>query len=174
MLRKLSDTEAARLRQSVSRVTVLKEDRGYDFDSSWTQAQGWCVVPVEDNGHFVDEEVVRITRALNGAGCTSCFAIGAPELPAEFANAYELSVSDEDFDQFNSEFGVLRALLTDASLSWAISCNEWFNLFAGPEHLVEQMIGVPVDEARKNFAAYARVVEQGGTEGLMQVARTYS
>lgn len=173
MLRKLSDLEAARVRDLILGMTIPEQDRGYDFNPAWIQERGWCVVPVEDSGHFADEEIRRIVPALNAAGHMSCLAIGAPDLPAEFANVYELSVSEEDFEAFNVEFGVLRVLLTDTGLSWAISCNEWFNLFAGPESLVEQMLGASIDGARRDFLAYAGVVEQGGTEGLMRVARQY-
>jgi hypothetical protein len=174
MLRKLSDFESERVRDLFRGMTVPDQDRGYDFNSEWILERGWCVVPVEDRGHFADEEIRRIASALNAAGFTSCFAIGAPELPAEFANAYELSISEEDFEAFNAEFGVLRVLLTETDLSWAISCNEWFNLFAGPERLVEQMLGASIDGARRDFLVYAGLVEQGCTEGLMRVARQYS
>lgn len=174
MLRKLSDLDAARIRDLIPEMTLPERDRGYGFNPEWIERRRWCVIPVEDSGHFADEEISHIIPALNAAGCTSCFAIGAPDLPAEFAHVYELSVSEEDFQVFNAEFGILRVLLTDAGLSWAISCNEWFNLFAGPESLIEQMLGVPLDGARRDFLAYAGLVEQGGTEGLMRVARQYS
>lgn len=174
MLRKLSESDAARVRDLILGMAVPEQDRGYDFNPEWIKERGWCVVPIEDAGHFADEEIRHIVPALNTAGYPSCFAVGAPDLPAEFANVYELSVCEEDFEAFNGEFGILRGLLTDAGLSWAISCNEWFNLFAGPQSLIEQMLGVPIDDARRDFLAYAGVVEQGGTEGLMRVARQYS
>src|SRR5581483_2080452 len=116
MLKKLSDFDAARVRDLVTGMTIPEEDRGYDFNPEWVQRRGWCVVPAEDSGHFADEEIRRIVQALNAVSCTSCFAIGAPDLPAEFANAYELSVSEEDFEAFNAEFGILRVLLTDTDL----------------------------------------------------------
>lgn len=174
MLRKLSDFDAARVRDLIVGMAVSEQDRGYDFNPEWIQSRGWCIVPVEDGSHFTDEEIRRIVPVLDAAGCKSCFAIAAPDLPAEFANVYELSVSEEDFEVFNAEFGILRVLLTNADLSWAISCNEWFNLFAGPEGLLEQMLGVSINRARREFLAYAGVVEQGGSEGLMRVARQYS
>jgi len=151
-----------------------KNDSGYDFNPEWIQNRGWSIVPVEDSSHFTDEEIERIVAALNATGHKSGFAIGALDLPTEFANVFELSISEGGFKTFNAEFGILRFLLTDASLSWAISCNEWFNLFAGPESLIEQMLGVPINIARRDFLAYAGLVEQGGSEGLMLVARKYS
>lgn len=174
MLKKLSDFEATRVRDLIRRMTIPEQDRGYDFNPEWIHERGWHVVPVEDSGHFADEEISRIVPVLTAAGITSCFAVGALDLPPEVATVYELSVSGEDFEAFNAEFGIFRVLLTNADLSWAISCNEWFNLFAGPESLIEQMLGVPIDCARRDFLAYAGVVEQGGTEGLMRVARQYS
>jgi len=174
MLTKLMEFDGNRMRDLVSGMTIFQGDSGYEFNPEWVQKRGWCVVPVEDSGHFADEEIGRIVPALDAAGFISCFAIGALDLPAEFANVHELSVSEEDFEAFNAEFGILRVLLTDTGLSWAISCNEWFNLFAGPKSLVEQMLGVPIDVARRDFLAYASLVEQGGTEGLLRVARQYS
>ncbi len=174
MLMTLAEFDAARMRDLVRGMTIFQNDSGYDFNPEWVQKRGWCVVPVEDSGHFADEEIGCIVPALNAAGIRSCFAIGAPDLPTEFANVHELSVSEQDLQAFNAELGILRVLLTDTALSWAISCNEWFNLFAGPKSLIEQMLGVPIDAARRDFLAYARLVEQGGTEGLMRVARQYS
>jgi hypothetical protein len=174
MLRKLSDLKAARVRDFIVGMAVPEQDRGYNFDPEWIQNRGWCVVPVEDSSHFNNEEIRCIISALDTAGSKLCFAIAAPDLPTEFANVYELSVSEEGFEAFNAEFSIFRVLLTATDRSWAISCNEWFNLFAGPEGLVERMLGVSIGEARREFLAYAGMVEQGGTEGLMRVARQYS
>jgi hypothetical protein len=161
MLKRLSDFESARVRNLILGMATPEPSRGYDLNPAWVQNRGWCIVPVEDSGHLADEEIERIVPALRAAGFVSCFAIGAPDLPADFANVHELFVSEEDFKAFNREFGVLRVLLTSADLSWAISCNEWFNLFGGPENLIEKMLGVPIDRARRDFLEYAGAVEQG-------------
>jgi hypothetical protein len=174
MLKKLSDFEISRLRKLIREMTTPQQDRGYDFNPAWVQKRSWSVVPVEDSGHFAEEEISRIVPALFSAGCGSCFSVGAPEMPAEFASSYELSASQDDFRAFNAECGVLRVLLTNADLSWAISCNEWFKLFACPPSLLEHMLGCSIEEARREFLAYAGMVEQGGSEGLMRIARQYS
>ena len=129
MLRKLSENEADTIRDLIHAMVRPREDRGFDFQESWVKEREWCVVPVEDSGHFASEEISNVVGALTAAGKGSCFAVGAPELPAEFRVVCEIPISEAGLRAFNLEFGVLRALLTDADLSWAISCNEWFNLF---------------------------------------------
>jgi hypothetical protein len=56
---------------------------------------------------------------------------------------------------------------------WAISCNEWFNLFAGPPTFVERMLGLPIQQSREEFLAYAKLVEQGPEGPLVEIARFY-
>jgi hypothetical protein len=59
--------------------------------------------------------------------------------------------------------------------SWAISCNELYNLFAGEQSLVEAMLGIPVEEARKRFLAFAEPLASGNTEyPLLKAAQHYA
>ena len=174
MLKKLSDSEATQIQHLVVQMAALREDRGYDFDHVWIQQKDWIVVPVEDTGHFAEEEINDIVSSLNSAGHFTCLAVGTPDLPPPLPRAYEMAVSVEDFRTFNAECGLFRFLLTDEKLLWAISCNEWFNLFAGPPALVEAMLGMSVAKARADFLDYARLVEGGAEKGkLVQAAEEY-
>jgi hypothetical protein len=66
-------------------------------------------------------------------------------------------------------------LLTEDTRSWAISCNELYNLFAGEQSLVEAMLGIPVEEARKRFLAFAEPLASGNTEyPLLKAAQHYA
>lgn len=172
-MHRLPENEAARLRELVRKMTTLSEQRGYEFDSAWVEKHGWVIVPVENTGHLAEEEIDRIVPALNSTGHLTCVAIGAIELPDPLPTAYELAVSHDDLRAFNGECGAFRFLLTDGELSWAISCNEWFNLFAGPRPLIEQMLGASIKQAREEFLEYATVVEQGSEGQLVQIARQY-
>lgn len=172
-MRRLLDNEAARLRELVRKMTTLSEQRGYEFDSAWVEQHGWVVVPVENTGHLAEEEIDRIVPALNSTGHLTCVAIGAIDLPDPLPTVYELAASHDDLRAFNGDCGAFRFLLTDRELSWAISCNEWFNLFAGYPPLIEQMLGASIRQAREEFLEYATVVEQGSEGRLVQIARQY-
>lgn len=172
-MRRLLENEVARSRELVREMATLTEDRGYDFNSAWLEKHNWVVVPVEDTGHFAEEEIARIVPALVSTGHPECLAIGALDLPDPLPTCFEFSISADELRAFNTECGIFRFLLTCPELSWAISCNEWFNLFAGPPALVEEMLGISIGQAREEFLEYAKVVEQGSEGGLVRLSRMY-
>jgi hypothetical protein len=172
-MRRLRDEEIARLRDAVRTMASLSEDRGYEFNRDWVQSHGWVVVPVEDTGHFAEEEIERIVAALSSAGHQRCLALGALDLGETLPSGFEVAISADDLRAFNEECGIFRFLIASPDLSWAISCNEWFNLFTGPAALVQQMVGAPIERALEEFLDYARVVEQGPEGHLVQIARQY-
>jgi hypothetical protein len=172
-MRRLPDVESAQARKLIREMATLTEDGGYRFDPAWLLKHRWVVVPAEDSGHFADEEISRIVAVLSSQEHLTCLAIGAHDWPAPLPRSYELAISVDDFRAFNAECGIFRFLLTDAGCSWAISCNEWFNLFAGPPAFVEQMLGVPIPQSREEFLEYAKLVEQGSEGQLTEIARLY-
>ena len=173
-MRPLHDEEIARLREAVCTMASLTDDRGYEFNRDWVESHGWVVVPVEDTGHFAEEEIERIVPALSSAGYQRCLALGALDLTEPLPSGFEVVISADDLRAFNAECGIFRFLISSPDRSWAISCNEWFNLFAGPRALIERMLGSSLEQARADFLNYATVVEQG-TEGcLAEVARHYA
>lgn len=90
---------------------------------------------------------------------------------------YLVSVSEEGLQELNRELGMFQFLLTDESRSWAISCTVFYNLFAGPEKLVEAMLGKPIPEAEKEFLQFATGMARGGNSKdafLLEVARRYA
>ena len=170
-MRRLPDGQIAQARELVRGMATLTEDGGYRFAPAWLRTHRWVVVPVEDTGHFAEEEISRIVAVLSSQGHLTCLAIGAHDWPTPLPTSYELTISADDFRAFNAECGIFRFLLTESGCSWAISCNEWFNLFAAPPALVEQMLGVPIEQAREEFLEYAKLVEQGLEGQLMKIAR---
>lgn len=164
---------AERCQSRVREMTAVEQPAG--FNPEWVHTHGWKVVPVEDTGHFSDEEIAVLVVALNQAGFTECLAVATEWLdPAP--TCYRLVVSEEGLRQFNEECGLFRYLLTDESRAWAISCNEWYNLFAGPQELLEEMLGKPIEEARGEFHEYASLLATGQNpdESILQAARFYA
>jgi hypothetical protein len=144
-----------------------------DFGSEWVTEYDWKVVPVEDTAHFAPEEIQRLVLALRNAGYSECVAV-ATEPVAPGPEAYRVSVSEEGFRSFNAECGMLRYLLTVDDRSWAISCAEWFNLFAGPPALLEEMLGESIESARAEFMDYARVLGTEADEPALVAAEHYA
>ena len=173
-MRRLVENEVVRSLELVREMAILTADRGYDFNSAWLQKRGWVLVPVEDTGHFSDEAIDRIVATLLSRGYSSCLAIGALDLLDPLPTCFEFSISADELRIFNAEFGIFRFLLTGPELSWAINCNEWFNLFAGPPALVEELLGMSIGQARDEFLEYAKLVEQGSEGGLVQFSRMYA
>jgi hypothetical protein len=148
--------------------------RTYDFDTEWVRKAGWAVVPVEDTCHFAPIEVETICRVLRSANYQECLAIASePVDPAP--SCYRLPITKEGLLAFNRECGPFRYVLTDENRLWAISCNEWYNLFAAKRELLEALLGQTIEEARQEFVEFASLMGKGNTdEPLMQVARHYA
>lgn len=172
-MRKLPESDVSGLREVVVQMAHLTHDQGYDFEAAWLDTHDWVVVPVENAGHFSREQIDRIVDVLFSAGHRSCLALSALVLPEPLPGSYELKISADDLRTFNAECGIFRFLLTSYDLSWAISCNEWFNLYAGSLELLEQMLGKPVERAREDFMGYAKAVEQTPEGQLTRIAKRY-
>jgi hypothetical protein len=159
----------------VREMTATDTEKPTGFKPEWVHAHGWKVVPVEDSGHLVDEEIAVLVPALNRAGFTECLAVATEWLDPAPA-CYQLPISEDGLRAFNQECGLFRYLLTDESRTWAISCDVWYNLFAGPPELLAAMLGKPIEEARGEFLEYASILA-GGTspdESILQVAKHYA
>jgi hypothetical protein len=137
--------------QTLVREMMLEsEPQRTEFDLAWIRQKEWEVVPVERSQHFIPEEIKAIVSALAGRGYSKCIAVTTEEL-GPLPACYELSISEEDFYEFNGELGLFRCLLTGQDRSWAISCTESYNLFAGPGSLLEAMLGKSVDDGWRAY-----------------------
>jgi hypothetical protein len=145
----------------------------YKFSATWIHLRRWKVVPAEDSGHFSDPEIATLVAALNQAGHTECIAIATMAVDPDPA-CYRVSISKDDLRSFNSKCGLFRYVLTDEDRTWAISCNEWYNLFAGEPALLEAMLGKTIDEARQEFLDFATLLAQSPDEPMLQVANEYA
>jgi len=158
----------------VAEMMLADEYRESEFRSDWILQRGWKAVPVEDGNHFRPWEIDRIVPALLKAGYHECVAVATEPL-GPFPSCFQLAMTPDDFRAFNSECGLLRFLLTDETRSWAISCNELYNLFAGEQSLVEAMLGIPIEEARQRFLAFAEPLALGNPEyPMLKVAQHYA
>ncbi len=146
---------------------------GTEFSPQWVKQSGWEVVPAESAARLSPDDIPRIVSVLNAARHAQCLAVTTEDL-GDFPPCYIVSVDESDFKELNRVLGPFRFLLTDEARSWAISCNEWYNLFAGPERLVEALLGVSIAEARTAFLKFAEMLAKGDTEyPLLKVAQRY-
>lgn len=146
---------------------------GYAFADEWVRRNYWKVVPVEDSSHFSAEELSILVSVLRDAGYRECIAVATEPLDPAPA-CYRLSISEEDLREFNKECGPFRYLLTDENRTWAISCNEWYNLFAGEPELLARMLGKPILKAREEYLSFATALAKKPDEPLLQVAKHYA
>jgi hypothetical protein len=166
--------EIEKYKKLVSEMMLADEYEESEFRPDWIRQRGWKVVPVEDGNHFRDWEIATIVPALQNAGYRDCVAVATEPLDP-FPSCFQLAITPDDLREFNRECGLLRFLLTEDTRSWAISCNELYNLFAGEQSLVEAMLGISVEEARKRFLAFAEPLALGNTAyPLLKAAQHYA
>lgn len=147
--------------------------REYEFNTKWIQDREWKVVPVEEGGRFSPEQRSALVSALNNAGFTKCLAIATESL-GEMPTCYRVLINESGLQDFNRECGIFRFVLTDEKRSWAISCNEWYNLYAGEPKLLEEMLGKSIEQARSEFYEFALLLAKQPDDALVEVARRYA
>jgi len=102
-------------------------------------------------------------------------AIVATNPPSDMSTCYLLSIDEADFREFNHELGSFRSVLMPEDQSWAISCNEWYNLFGAKPDLVKALLGKSIEQAREEFLAFALSLAHGKTDDLLlKVSKHYS
>jgi hypothetical protein len=167
---------------------LTEEGRECEFNPDWVLQHDWKIVPVESAMRIPDEDIPLLVSALKGAGYTECFAvfnepgyvqrlplIVASEPPSDMSTCYVLSVDEGEFREFNRQLGPFRSVLAAEDRSWAISCNEWYNLFGAKPKLLEALLGKPIAEARREFFDFASMLAQGKPdEPLLRVAKQYA
>ncbi len=166
--------EIEKYKMLVAEMMLADEYKEDHFRPDWILKHSWKAVPVEDGNHFTDEEIAIMIPALQSKGYHECVAVATEPL-GDFPSCFRLAVTPGDLREFNRECGLFRYLLTEESRSWAISCNELYNLFAGEQSLVQALLGMPIEEARKRFLAFAEPLAKGDPDyPLLKAAQHYA
>lgn len=164
-----TESEVRRLQALASEMTT----NGYEFGTAWVRKHGWKVVPVEDGNHFAPQEIAALVPALQQAGYSECFAVATEPL-GDLPACYRVSITEEDLRNFNAECGLFRYILMDGARSWAVSCNEFYNLFAAVPTLLEAMLGRTIESARQEYLSFAMQLSKHPDEPLLRIARHYA
>jgi hypothetical protein len=179
-------TQVERYRALVRKMMLSEDEKEYEFSPVFLRERGWKAVPVPSGMRLPTDDIPRIVSALKRVGCVQCIVVVSEagylqtlrpenELFDGDATCYLLPIEEPELLAFNRKLGPFRSLLTDAPNSWAISCNEWYNLFAGDQELVEAFLGEPIGQAREQFFGFASTLANGNPdEPLMQVATRYA
>ncbi len=166
-------TDTSQIEKYKALVSEMTEHRT-EFSPQWLARTKWRVVPDESGGRLFREDIPRLVSALNAAGHSECFAVTTEDL-GDTPSCYLIHISEEGFQELNRELGMFQFLLTEETRSWAISCTVFYNLFAGPEKLVEALLGKPIPEAEKEFLQIATEIAKGNPNDLfLKVARRYA
>jgi hypothetical protein len=172
----------------VSEMMLADEHEENQFKPDWVRRHGWKIVPVESATRLSEEDIPRLVSVLKGAGYKQCLTVFnepgyiqrlpvsvASEPAREMATCYLLSVDEANLRAFNRDLGLFRSVLTPEDRSWAISCSEWYNLFAGKPDFVEALLGKPIEQAQLEFREFAsRLAKGNADEPLLRVAKHYS
>jgi hypothetical protein len=163
------EAEVARHKELVSEMTI---EQG-QFRPEWVHRKGWKVVPVETGMCFSEDDIKGIVSGLRKYDISEGFTIATEPLDP-LPVCYSLSITEEDFQEFNRTCGLFWFFITDERRSWAISCNNTYNLFAGPPELLEAMLGKSIAEARDEYLSFATALAKEPDEPLLQVAKHYA
>lgn len=178
--------EVDHYRRVVREMMLAVAGQEYEFAPEWIRKQAWKVVPAESAARLHDDEIPTMVSALKRLEYAQCVAVVAeagylePITPenerlGDSPTCYLLSIEESEFQEFNRELGPFRSVLIDSARSWAISCNEWFNLFGGPPKLLEALLGKSIEKARQEFFEFASAMAKGDREEpLMRVAERYA
>ena len=167
-MRTLDRTEAAACEALVSAVSFCPGDYGAILKPEWAASFGCEVVPMESAGRLPIEQIPRIASALSNAGYTHCYGALTETLrPAEPALLLETTV--KDFTELNARYGIYRFVIVPHDKTWAVACNERFNLIGATPTLLEQMLPTSPAAVRATFDALA--ARLGGS--LRHVASLY-
>jgi hypothetical protein len=164
-------TQVQHYRNLVAEMTV-HHDQG-EFDLDWVRNHGWKVVPAESAARIPRVDIPRLVRVLSEAGYRKCVAVATEPL-GDMADCYLLSVDEGELRELNRTLGIFRFMLTDDRHSWAISCSEWYNLFAGKPELLEKLLGKSIEEARAAYLEFASELARSPDEPLLRVAQHYA
>jgi hypothetical protein len=179
-------TQVQHYRELAREMMLPQNGKEYEFAPEWISKRGWKVVPVESASRLRTSEIPRVIAALKRAGYTQCLAVVTEagyleplspenERLGDSPTCYRLALEKADFQDFNRQLGLFRSVLTDDSRSWAISCNESYNLFGGKIELLEALLGEPIEMAQKEFLEFASLLAKGNPdEPLMRVATRYA
>lgn len=159
--------------EKLIRQMLQQQPDAVDFSADWLTQHAWKGVPMESMGRISPEDIPRIVSALNASGYSQCFAITTEPL-GDLPTCYELSVNELEFRELNRQLGLFRFLLTDKDATWAISCNEWYNVFAGRPQMLEALMGKPIEQARQEYFEFATLLARHPDEPLLKVARYYA
>ena len=151
---------------------MLTQEEACEFNANWISERGWKVVPVESMARLPQPDIPRLASALK-PGSSHCVAVATEPL-GDMPGYYLVSIDETDFLAVNRELGLFRFLLTDGGRSWAISCTEWYNLFAAQPALLEAMLGKSIDVAREEYVRFASDLAEKSDEPLLQVASHYA
>lgn len=177
-------SQVERYRKLVREMMLAQDE--CEFNPDWIHEHGWKVAPMESAARLPAGDTAQLVSVLREEGCASCVAVvteagylGAltpdNELLGDMPTCYLVSVDEADFQRVNRELGPFRFLLTDESLSWAISCNEWYNLFASKPSFLAALLGESVEQAQQRFLAFvSELAGEKADEPLMRVAQHYA
>jgi hypothetical protein len=160
----------ALVRQAIADEAHGDQTLSTDFDVQWIRERGWKVVPVESAARLPDDDIPRLVNVLGEAGSHGCLVVATEDL-GPLPRCYVVSLCESDIRELNRTLGLFRFLLVDTAGQWAISCTEWYNLFAARADLLARMLGGSIDEARGTFHRFAS--EAGGGR-LLAVAQRYA
>ncbi|MGQ9919668.1 MAG: hypothetical protein ACUVS7_19920 [Bryobacteraceae bacterium] len=168
-------TEASQVERYRHLLTeMMRGDDLCEFDPDWIRRRSWKVVPAESMARLPQPDIPRLVSVLRNSGSSECIAL-TTEPVGDLPTCYAVRVDEADFAEVNRELGPFRFLLTDEGLSWAISCTEWYNLFAAEPDLLEAILGKPVQQARDEFVQFASgLADADADEQLLKVAARYA
>jgi hypothetical protein len=146
--------DPAQVEQIANSVRMML-DRSDHLNVEWLSTRHWFAVPVESASHFNEAEAERISSSFRSLGVHQIIALATEELQNQ-PLCYLVSASKAGLMLFSRECGHFNYILTTVNHDAAVLCtsNDYY-IVAGPERLVLEALGTRIENARKNFLAFA-------------------
>ena len=149
-------------------------DKPYNLNAPWVRATGLVAVPVEAAGALTKTDVERLVFACKRLGYTRSVAVATEPLEG-ISECYSIELSEFGISEFSNNFGHLCfALILDNGAAIVLFTTD-YNLVCGPTPFVEDVTGMSVAEACRQFEIYAadESLPSKTRESLLAIHRTY-
>jgi hypothetical protein len=155
LLRQLTDTDTNALREIVDQIVEKPADLRIDE----LKRLGWVAVPVEAATHIDEPTLHRILGVCASANVNRLLAAETEVLVTE-RRFFSMPATLDALREFNWELGPFYCTLCPDDYTWMILCTkDDYYAVAGPELVVETILGQPLNAALETFRAFASAVE---------------
>lgn len=146
--------EVGKIHENLSWVLRYTQNEARLVDITLFKKEGWTAVPVERYTHITCLDQKQLHQIFIKRGYTKLLAVALDPMGSH-ASVYALPVTIEAIEEFNRLWGAFNCTLFTGEPSWIIiSTDSQFDVIAGPQDFIHQLLGCSADEAFSKFLTF--------------------